>query len=330
MTYYSVCSRFDIGLAVFFALFLVDLMITARGGHRAGGNPCLYSLFSFLLLSLIGIGMARANPSGAKAFLPGHAIFGIIAGFAATVLVAAGSVALLFLPVLQRTADVGYRAVETGGRFIAPLVVSVLRFLFGPRNMRADPTSPSAGGTEAFGHTFVATTWWGQVVEEIMRWGMEALAILLLLIGAGSLVFFVVKWLAAQSGSGEKRLKRDEQISWWSRFRLVLIALVTGVLRLLAGYSSAAHLYRALQSWGRRSGIPLRTTDTPAEFGTHLSRCHPMLTPDIERIVDAFNRQTYGNVFVTGIELADARSSLRSLHSPRHWARRLRTRFTKP
>jgi hypothetical protein len=330
MTYYSVCTRFDIGLAAFFGLFLIELVIVAKGVGGSGGSLTIYPLFSFLLLGLIGIGMAKAHPSGSRSFLPGHAIVGVIASFAAAVLLIAASVTLFFLPVLQKTADVGYRAVAIGGRFIAPFVVGTLRFLFGPRNMRPDPPSPSTTGTAALDHIFAPASWWGRVIEDMMQWGMKGLAALMLLVGAGLLVFFVARWLAARSATGVGHLKRDDQISWWSRLRLIFIALIAGIARLLTRCASATDFYWALQSWGRRSGIPLRLTDTPAEFGNRLSRCHPMLTPNIETIVEAFNRQTYGNACITGIELAEAHSSLRSLRSPRHWARRLRTRLTKP
>lgn len=331
MTYYAVCSRFDIGLAVFFTLFLIELVVAAKGGSRISGASSFYSLFSFLLLGLIGVGMAKVRPSGSRDFLPGYAIVGIIASFAATVLLIAGSVTLFFLPILQKTAEVGYAVAGTGARFVAPFVVGILRFLFGPRNMRPDPPSPSAKGAAALDHMFAPTTWWGRVIEDIMRWGMKGLAVFMLLFAAGLLIFFLVRWLAARSAKGEGPLKRKgNRMMWWFRFKLLLIALATGIARFLAGCASAADFYRALQSWGRRSGIPARLTDTPTEFGTHLSSCHPMLTPNIERIVGAFNRQTYGNTCITGIELVEARSSLRSLRSPRHWTRRLRTRLTKP
>jgi hypothetical protein len=330
MTYYAVCSRFDIGLAAFFCLFLMDLVIAIKGGPRIGGTLSLYSLFSFLLLALLGIGISRARPAASRSFLPGYGIAGIVASFSAIVLLSVGSVILFFLPTLRKTAEVGYLFLATGGNFIAPFAVAALRFLFGPRNTRPDLPSPSSRGVTGFDHVLNPTTWLGHLVENVMQWGMKAFFGVMLLFAAGLLLYVIVRWLLRKSGSGTEREKpRNGGEGWLSSLWHLLTSLRTRLMRRLQGYANAADYYRALLSWGRRSGLPTRPSDTPAEFGSRLSYAYPELRTGIDKVVDAFNRETYGDKHLTDHELVTARSSLGSLRNPRHWLKRLRTRLMR-
>jgi hypothetical protein len=331
MTYHAICSRFDIGLAAFFVLFLMELVIEVKGGIRVDSASHLYSLSSFLLLGLVAIGISRAQPATSRSFLPGYGIAGIILSFSAVVLLADGSLLLFFSPVLRKVAEVTYAAAGNGAHFAAPFVVGILRFLFGPRNIRPDPPAASSHGTAGLDHIVAPTTWWGHLVDDILQWGMKGLFLLTLLFAAGLLVYFLMRWLINRSDVTTDRERLvGSSAGWLSRLRLILISLFSWLRRWLRGYENGADLYRGLQSWGRRSGLSPHLSDTPAEFGRRLGHVHPELKIGVDTITSVFNKEFYGNMSITGQELAGARSSLRSLCSPRHWMRRLKTRLTRP
>jgi hypothetical protein len=328
-TYRAICSRFDIGLAAFFALFLLEMIAEVKGGPLMADNSRFYSLFAFLLFGLLAIAMARTKPIQSRRYLPGYGVVGIVASFSAAIVIAVGSVVLFFLPALQKVAEVGYSWLGTGGRLVGSFILPVLRFILGPRGIRPDPPS----STEHIGslHYVPPTTWYGRLMEDVMMWGAKGILVLLALFAAGVILFFLARWLLASSRAGaEKQGLAMGRRGFFSRLWFALITLLHRIKGQLTGYRGVHDLYRALGRWGTRSGLPPRPAETPAEFGHRLARFHPQLGPNVQRIVSAFNRETYGRERATKDRLSELRGDLRSLRSPRHWLRRLKTRLTSP
>jgi hypothetical protein len=327
MVYGSVCSRFDIGLAAFFALFLIQMVAEVKGGGRVDSNQGPYSLFSFLLFGLLSIGIARSTRVGSRSYLPGYGVFGILISFSAAVVLCVGSVILFFLPALQKAAVVGYSAIARGSGFLGSIILPILRFVLGPRGVRPDPPTPAADISRF--QYLPPMTWYGRLIEDIMIWGSKGIMALMLLLAVGVIVFFIAKWLLGRSPqtTGPKRMGMRQNIL--SRLWLALRLLRRDMLLRMKGYKSAGDLYRALKTWGKRSGLALRPTETPLEFANRLGYFHPLLKGRIDLIVDAFNRETYGMGGIGEPELSHGRSSLRSLSHPRHWLRRLKTLLMK-
>ena len=80
--------------------------------------------------------MVRMESAAPKAFLPGYRGMGVIVSFFAVVLLGAGGLVLFFLPGLTAAAQIGYRALKVVGRPLVPVLIAVLRFMFGPRGNR--------------------------------------------------------------------------------------------------------------------------------------------------------------------------------------------------
>jgi hypothetical protein len=57
--YYSACNRFDLGLAAFFALFVIKLIALTKGEVMAEDSLSLHFVYPFFLFGLLSIGMAR-------------------------------------------------------------------------------------------------------------------------------------------------------------------------------------------------------------------------------------------------------------------------------
>jgi hypothetical protein len=329
MAYYSVCSRFDIGLGVFFGLFLVELVIVVKGGPQTGSATALPSLFLFLLLGLLALGVSRTQPEGGGSFQPGYGIAAVFVSFAALVFLSVGAVMLFFLPALQRTAQVSYAVAEKGGNLAAPVAVAILRFLFGPRNMRSDPPSPSTGGLGGHEQLLAPTTWFGHVIEDALLWGLEGLLVAILLLGAAFFIYLFVRWLLSRSASRADAVSRTNG-NWLSDLWGLLLTFVRSLGCYAFGRESARTLYRSLQTWGRRSGLPSTTSDTPCEYAIRLGRVYPDLQHSIDVIVEAFNREVYGGMPLAGGNLASARASMEALRNPRFWLRRMKTRLVRP
>ena len=92
----------------------------------------------------------------------------------------------------------------------------------------------------------------------------------------------------------------------------------------------AVQLYTALLRWGRRSGVPQFSSETPREYGSRLKRRFPTVKREVASIVEAFNQTVYGRIVLKDRKLAPAQAAWRTLRSPLLWGRRLKTWFVQP
>ena len=325
--YFTACSRFDIGLAAFFCLFLTKLVMLTKGGMRIDDPSSLLLVYPFFILSLLSIGMARIETHFSKGFLPGYHGIGIMASFVAAVVLTAGTCILFFLPGLTVAAEAGYRVVRGGSGLLFPLIVGVVRFMFMGRSPRPEPTgvSPKERALDWFGSS---GNWWTELIEKVLVWGIKGFLLLFVLFMAGFVVFWVIKWLFSRTALIKKEERQtDDGLPWWTRLWAALVLFWRKTLRSIGGYGRAVEIYDALLSWGRHSGIYRSISETPLEFAGRLSRCFPRLNPEISLIVNAFHEEVYAGFDTSGSQLARARAALRRLRSPLHWSVRMKIRF---
>jgi hypothetical protein len=329
--YYVTCGRFDVGLAAFFALFIAKLIALTKGGMMLDDSLSLLFVFPFFLFSLLSIGMARMEGGAAKAFLPGYRGIGVIASFIAVVLVGAGGVVLFFLPGLTAAAQMGYRALKVAGGPLGYLFVTVVRFMFMPRSSRPNASDESSKMIDWDLIKPGPHSWWVELFEKVLGWGLWGFVVLSMLVVAGIAAFFALKWLFSRTSMGEEKRGRNGLVSSWVvRFWILLVSFCRKVLRSTRGYQKAAELYSALLGWAGRSGLSHAQSETPLEFGTRLNGRFPGLKPQIELIIKGFNREFYGEAVLSGTQLANLQSAWRSLRSPIHWPSRMKSRIFRP
>ncbi|HME42182.1 MAG TPA: DUF4129 domain-containing protein, partial [Syntrophorhabdales bacterium] len=328
--YYATCSRFDFGLSAFFALLIVRLIALVKGGMTIDDSLSLLFVFPFFLFSLLSIGMVRIESTASKAFLPGYQGMGVIVSFIAIVLLGAGGLVLFFLPGLTLAAQMSYRVLKVAGGPLGYLFVSVVRFMFMPRSSRPNPSAESLNGIDWHLIKPGTQSWWVDLLEKILGWGFFGLMLLLLLVVLAIAAFYAVKWLFSKTSGNRARGSKAVSASWWTRLRGLFVSSRQMIKRAVTGYKRAAELYRALLYWARRSGLPRVQSETPLEFGARLNSRFPALKPQIELIIGSFNREVYGEVVLSGVQLAALRSAWRILRSPLHWPMRVRGWFSTP
>ncbi len=328
-TYYATCGRFDFGLTAFFVLFLVRLVAFVKGGVRIDDSLSLLFVFPFFLFSLLSIGMVRIESTLPKTFLPGYQGMGVILSFIAIVLVGAGGLVLFFLPALTVAAQMGFRVLKVAGGPVGYVFVEVVRFMFMPRGNHSDASVEASKGIDWHMVERGAQTWWGELLEKILSWGIVGLTLALLLVVAAIAAYYVIRWLFAKTAAGQTR-PRPGSIPWRSKLWAVLAGFFKKLLRSAKGHAMAADLYGALLGWARRSGLSHIQTETPLEFGARLHSRFPALSLQIELIISAFNREVYGEVVLSSAQLAATRSAWRELRSPIHWPSRAKNRLLRP
>jgi hypothetical protein len=326
--YFTVCARFDIGLAAFFCLFIAKLVLLDKGGIKVDDPLSSALVFPFFLLSLLAIGMARIEHKTHKVYLPGYRGIGIIATFMTTVILSTGAVILFFLPLLTAVAGTGYGALKSGAGFVLPVIERVLRYVFMGRGGVREEHAGNSPTPSEWDTLFSVNGPWMEFIEKIMKWGIKGFAVLLLLAAFGFIMFYLIKWLLSKTARARGDTEETQRtVPWFLRLWMALVSLYRGLLLSIRGYRKAAELYAVLMGWGQRSGFAHFMHETPLEFGARLDKYFPRLKTEIDVIISAFNSEVYGEATTSGEGMKKALSAWRTLRSPRHWPLRLKTRF---
>ena len=162
-----------------------------------------------------------------------------------------------------------------------------------------------------------------ELLEKILGWGLWGLMLLALFIVSAIALFYAMRWLLSRTERGESQTQQ----SVWSPFAALWAFLAGACRKIFSGvrsYQNAAELYGALLGWAGRSGFPHDCSETPLEFGTRLNARFPALKPPIELIIDAYNREVYGETVLSGTPLSAANSAWQFLRSPLHWPARFK------
>jgi hypothetical protein len=327
MNYFSLCNRFDMGLAIFFLLFLLDLVIIYKGGLPLHGLN-IYYVFVFLLFGLFALAYSKGLNFRGTSFAPGHGMAPIVAGLCAFVLLSVGTLALFFLPVLNRIALFGYTVASSGGRFSEPWIVGILRFLFGPRNILPDPPGPTSPKGSSLDYTSSPITALGRAIEAILGWGLTGLFILLCTFAVGCMLFFLLRWLLSRTATDKNSAYiASHNRSWLSWLRRVIYGLMQLISLYFKGPKNSRDIYLALIKWAKRSGISPHSWDTPIEFSKRLKAVYPQLTPEISSLTELYCREVYGTFSHDRQKFEAAKNMLGTLKKPRFWLKRFKTRI---
>ncbi len=161
-----------------------------------------------------------------------------------------------------------------------------------------------------------------ELLEKVLGWGLGGLMVLAL---AHRLCHRpLLHHKMAPLADREKRTPNASIRALFAALWASLAGACRKILRGVRGYQNAAELYGALLGWAGRSGFPRDRSETPLEFGTRLNARFPALKPPIERIIDAYNREVYGETVLGGARIAAANSAWQFLRSPLRWPARFK------
>jgi hypothetical protein len=328
--YYALCSRFDIGLAAFFCLFIVKLLFHTHGGRDVDDGLSGILIFPFFLLGLLSLGMVRTGTETSKGFSPGYRGMGLAMSFAAILLLSAGSAVAFLLPWLHAAANTGYAVLARGSRSIMPLAESILRFIFWRGGSVREASGGSPKGPSSL-WSASAGSWWMQTVEKILGYGLWSLLILCMAAVLIFLLVSVIRWLFSRTGKDAKDPHTTVRgIPWFLRFWRFMADCLRWIAQGIRGYHRPTELFRALEGWARRSGISHQPSETPLEFAFRLGGHFPGLNREISVIVAALNGEIYGHRAMDSETFGEALRSWRILRSPANWPHRIRLLLQRP
>jgi len=146
----------------------------------------------------------------------------------------------------------------------------------------------------------------------------------------GLLIRYLLRLLLkknAQQNSSRMSLSWIRDVARWFVFMPVRVWRV--LISLMGSAGSAASVYTGLLVWGRRSGVRLLSGETPAEYGNRLVQHFPDLGDDITWIIDAFNREIYGQMTTDDKILFRLRLAQQRMKRLRYWPSRVKTCFSQ-
>jgi hypothetical protein len=325
--YFGVCLQFDKGLAALFLLLLIKFMVQKKGGILPEEPLTHYLLFAFFTFSLIAISLSRNQSDVRKSFRPGYHSIGIVLVFVSIVLIGSAVLAVLLLPYLTLMADSAQSILQKTTEPMGPVIVNLIRFIFSIGRHRRD--SKVFGTSDSIGDQLYPDSEIGWT--QGLGWALLGVIGLIALGFCGYLIYLVVRWLLKRN-TPDKSKPRPMVLIYrlLSMIGAICVGIWNGLLVLLKRIDNSAAVYACMLRWGRRSGLPAVLSETPVEYGERLKQWFPQLKTEIEMIIEAFNREIYGQIPPDMRTLAGILSAQRRMRNPRHWPLRLRAWFAAP
>lgn len=324
-SYTWACSSFDRGIIAFFSLFLVKLSLQTRMGVQFHDSIALFMIFPFIIFSLMEIGLTRSQGNGQqKAYLSGYFVLGVLASFTIGTLIIGTAAVLFFLPYLKMVSAVGYDLVQKAVSPLGPIVVAVIKFIFGHADWDsaiADPT-PSLGTAEP-----VVTGPWMLMVQKVMMWGGWILLVTMGTVIAGVVLWYAYRWLFLKRIGAEPIEDPWNLMTWWNSIKAFLVAGCRWIFS-SGAKCTAFQFYAALGRWGRHSGFKQQANETPMEYGRRLSHQFPQLKTEITLIIEMLHWEVYGENSLHSQQVKKIRQAWKKLHSPVKWPMRIKSMMT--
>jgi hypothetical protein len=327
-SYVAACTRFDRGVSAFFCLFLLKLVLHTRMAVQFHDSMTVYLIFPFFIFSLTEIGLARNQDNIRQIdYLPGHYAFGVFATFSIGALIIGTSIFMFFLPYLTAASAVGYDLMKGAAGSLEPIIIAVIRFIFG--YAKSGPQDPgllagiepeAAAGASEPGAMMV-------LFQKILILGAWTLLIAagLVIVGYGS--WYFLRWLFKKPYEGEPFGDFWTFSAFWMRLKALLENCFQRI-SFAKKPNTALQYFAALQRWGRNSGFRQRPAETPMEYGNRLVQHFPRLNAEITLIIKMLHREAYGEVALFSEQIMSVRQAWRKLHSPLMWSYRLKSLMT--
>jgi hypothetical protein len=328
--YLPVCLHFDKGLGLFFLLLVTKAFVMSRFGIDFADPSVGFMAIAYIAFSLTAIAVARNQGMAHKSFLSGYHGIGVILSVVVIVTLLFGGMTFLFYPYLTVVADSALVALKDASQPVAPVLIGILRFLLRPKHLSLMDEAPYKDSPPIPDLETSAASGWETLLQSIAFLGMAGIIGIVLLIAIGGFAFYMIRLLLVRNQNESVRLPLLRRIV---NLLGALAALPFHAWRevtcFLKGIDCAAGAYVKMIRWGRRSGVALVPSETPAEYGNRLMSLFPGLGAEITLIVEAFNREVYGQKTIDGKLLSGLRSAHRHMKRLRHWPLRIKRWFLR-
>ncbi len=212
---------------------------------------------------------------------------------------------------------------------MVPIFVAILLFFFAPGKMRDEVGEITGSLSDMSGFSAPTVGKWETLLLKGISLGLMVIISIIAVGLFGLFIRYLLRLLLKQNTQNSSRMSLSwlQDVMRW--FILLPVRVWQALISLLKNAESAASVYTGLLNWGRRSGMRLLSGETPAEYGNRLMRHFPDLSNEIAWIIDAFNREIYGQMTTDRDILFRLRSAQRRMKRLRYWPSRIKTCFSR-
>ena len=318
----TVSQRFDTGLAFLLALLLIKLLIAVKSSAVPVAHSSTEAIISFMILGLFSMGFVRTLRKNQP---PGTAYFkgaGIVLSFTAIILMLGGGLIVLFLPELKTIAGVSADLLKTATAPLGPVVIALIRFIFGGSYKSSPFPSPEKDGLPPI----IAPL---GVEPGFLHYLFMGLAVAALLGAAVFVLYHFLGWVFKWLFSTTEESKRTGIWKYlWSCLhaaKRIIATLWAKFFHPPAASLAVETFYKRLLRWGRFSGLPHVDSETPREYGVRLGQRFPQIEQEIGIIIHLHNETLYGCLPPDGRQVSLAMSGLKRIRYPSLWFVRLKS-----
>jgi len=284
----SVAGLFDKGVGLLGMVVFLEALV------RIPCRQAYWAIFSFFGFGILALAFSQTRDKVRKRFLPGARTAGVIF-FTGGVMAGTALLITMGMPLLAQIAGIGYQGFRRIFAPLAPVLIRLLRIIFGfgYHNLREEAGSPKPAPSpgDLWGSN-IGQSWW----EKTFQIGMVALEVI---VGITLLVIalqYLWSLLNRRNPKGERPLSGRQFWFFWRRWIQIFWRRYRDGFR--GGdndkFDGAVIFYRRLLAWGKRNGLFKLAYETPGEYGERLVKAVSGLGPEIILITQSFNAQFYG------------------------------------
>jgi hypothetical protein len=323
---FFVRNRFDLGVGVFLAILIIELLIIVKSGIHLQGLMTEMLMLPFLIFGMLAFTLIRNSGHGQRYFVTGYRRVGTVLSFAATILLLGTGMVMLFLPHLTRAAEISFDIIKTTTAPLGPVLIKIILFIFGPRK---DPFEAEQMPDEPFMPELPALIGGKEsLFYHIFGWGLFSIFMLIIVALLLFIAWRLILWLLSIQPHQKKAIGPWNLLTdLVKRLGMVILSIKNKLAAWIKGPQTAVQLYTALVGWGHLSGLTQLACETPLEYGARLGNRFPLMKNEIHLLINTHSNMVYGSHANNLEMLSHARAALRRLRSPTHWPARLKSFF---
>lgn len=317
-------NKFDLGITAFTLLLIIQALIIVRFDIALHQSVLEYRFVPFFIFGLLNIGMTLMSDKSTKQFATGFQKIGIALSFGMIALSLGLGIVLLFSSQLAETARISASMAKKVGSSFEQILIMVLKFLWRPRNVNV---MQNTGGDGSRSGSYSGINQEMGIWGEIVFWGFSILIGVMILVFLFILLRLLIRRLFSHSN---KPVHLRGKTSLWDMLASVLKYILLLTRKMINRFRlpvNANDYYLVLNQWGRLSGLALKPSETPSEYSHRLTGHFPVLTAEINQMINLINLEIFGKQNWTEQQKVSARTCYRQIFHPKFWPIRIRTWF---
>ena len=230
LSHENVYLRLDLGIAAFFSLLILKLMLFGRFDVTISYPDLKYLFFPFFLFGLLTIGLMLSDGNGNRQYASGFGRMGIALSLGAVVVSGGLGMVVLFHSQMTASAQGLSRILKKAGPPLEGAIIWLGRWVWASKRNDVVPPPSAADDPESYAQLAkgaVETGW----LTGVLKWGTMALLVLTLLFLIYLLLRYLLKFLLTRTDSRHVRNTRAFDFPRWLKRLISFVARIPALFK---------------------------------------------------------------------------------------------------